>query len=145
MVRQLILTVLLVSTATVVAVWTVSRESTQGARLPNTPPRNSIVVEGTGEVPLNGTQPVATVRLNAERAAKLDALDRLIVEVSVLELANDSGDIVAKVAEKQAIEDAARRFRVIDTKYYSDGSVDIVAELPLDVVDELVAPAVVRR
>jgi hypothetical protein len=98
------------------------------------------IVSATGSgVP--GYEGEAVARLGAERAAKLDTLRNLLVTVEAMR--TSTGKTVAEIAGRAAVGEAALRFRVTNTRYYSDGSVDIEASLPLSAINAIVAPAVV--
>ena len=101
-----------------------------------------VVVEGSG-VASDKTGDLAAVRLAAERAAKLDALRKLVEKAGALVL--DDGRSFAAAYDKSVVVGVASGFKVVDTKYFSDGSVEVVAVLTYDVVDEAIAPARVRR
>jgi hypothetical protein len=94
----------------------------------------TITATGSGAPNLKAAN-VAVARLGAERAAKMDALRNIIeavrgVRVSGGESAGDRMDKAPKV--KSQVEGIVRKFKVLDTKYYSDGGVDVVVEVPLD-------------
>jgi hypothetical protein len=83
--------------------------------------------------------PVAVARLNAERAAKLDALRNIMetLEGVQVDAKRSAGDVMSNGTIKSRVTGMARNFKVVDTRYYSDGSVDVVVEMPLD--EELTA------
>ena len=77
----------------------------------------------------------AEARLGAERAARLDAWRNILEAVKGVTLSSSqtvgasldaSPQIMAKV------QGVLRNFKVLDTKYYSDGGVDVVVSMPLD-------------
>jgi len=95
----------------------------------------------------------ASARLGAERAAKLDALRNILEAVRGMRVTgNQTGaSELDKNAELKAkVEGVVRNFKVMDTKYYSDGGVDVIVQVPVDgvLLDTLVpdvgkaAPAV---
>jgi hypothetical protein len=77
---------------------------------------------------------VAQARLMAERAAKMDALRNILETVQGIQVtgSRSANDIMSNGDVKSRIEGVARGFRVVDTKYYSDGSVDVVVQMPID-------------
>ncbi len=92
-----------------------------------------IVVTGTGAPNLKADN-VAVARIGAERAAKLDALRNLLETIKGVRI--DSTKTIADEMEKDntiraKVEGIVRGFKVVDTKYFSDGGVDVVVELPL--------------
>jgi hypothetical protein len=102
------------------------------------PVKDKLTVEGWGDAVLpNGT--IAEARLNAQRGAKLDALNQLVHEIMSLRTSTDTP------IDRDTALKAAMQLKVVDTRYFGDGSVDVVAELPLDVVDDVIAPAHVIR
>ena len=77
---------------------------------------------------------VAAVRLNAERAAKLSAYRNVLETLQGIRVS-------AKVTGKQAlsqgqvrtqVEGIIRGCKIVDTRYYSDGGVDVVLRCPLN-------------
>lgn len=78
--------------------------------------------------------PVAVARLNAERAAKLDALRNILETLKGVQVNGKRtvGDMMSNGTVKAKIEGIARGYRVVDTRYYSDGSVDVVVEMPIN-------------
>jgi len=77
---------------------------------------------------------VAQARLMAERAAKLDALRNVIETIQGIQVTGgrSASDIMSNGEIKSRISGMAQGFKVIDTKYYSDGSVDVVVSMPID-------------
>lgn len=77
---------------------------------------------------------VAQVRLAAERAAKLDAYRKIIetlkgVRITATELGSAKLSRIEVRAQVQGIVQGCKR---VDTRYYSDGGVDVVLDCPLD-------------
>ena len=94
----------------------------------------TITATGSGAPNLKAPN-VAVARLGAERAAKMDALRNILeavkgVRVSGVESAGSRMDAAPEVKAK--VEGIVRRFKVLDTKYYSDGGVDVIVEVALD-------------
>lgn len=104
----------------------------------------TITVTGSGAPDLKAAN-VAVARLGAERAAKLDAFRNILeavkgVRVSGTQTAEQA--MASSPQVKSKVEGVIRAFKVLDTKYYSDGGVDLVVQVPLDgVTDALVADA----
>lgn len=104
----------------------------------------TITVTGSGAPSLKAAN-VAVARLGAERAAKLDAFRNILEAVKGVKVSgNDTaGSLMASSPQtKSKVEGVIRNFKVLDTKYYSDGGVDLVVSVPLSgVTDALVADA----
>lgn len=89
---------------------------------------------------------VAVRRLAAERAAKLDAMRNIL---EVVKGANVTAKVTAgeemgsNGSIKSKVEGLIKNFKVVDTKYYSDGSVDVVVRMELkgDLADALIPDA----
>ncbi len=93
----------------------------------------TITATGSGAPSLKAAN-VAVARLGAERAAKMDAWLNILEAIkgarvqtgqSVANMMSDSPQI------KSRIEGIVRNFKIIDTKYYSDGGVDVVVQMPM--------------
>lgn len=95
-----------------------------------------ITATGSGAANLKSSS-VAVARLNAERAAKLDALRNVIETLQGVQVTGKRsvGDLMSNGEIKSKVQGLAQGFKVVDTRYYSDGSVDIVVQMPLN--DEL--------
>ena len=96
--------------------------------------KNTIRATGSGAPSLKAAN-VAVARLGAERAAKLDALRNILEATKGVRVS--TGKSVAHALEgNQALEAKiagwVKGFRVIDTRYYSDGGVDLVVEVEMD-------------
>ncbi|MCP4501031.1 MAG: hypothetical protein GY822_13815 [Deltaproteobacteria bacterium] len=93
------------------------------------------LVTATGSAAANLNAPsVAVARLQAERAAKLDALRNIMETIQGVRVQGSAsaGDLMSNGTIKSKIEGMARGFKIKDTRYYSDGSVDVVVTMPLD-------------
>lgn len=92
-----------------------------------------ITATGSGAANLKDG-PVAVARLNAERAAKLDALRNILESLKGVQIdgKRNAGDLMSNGQISTRVQGIAKGFKVVDTRYYSDGSVDVVVELPLD-------------
>jgi hypothetical protein len=100
-------------------------------------------VEATGSgAPDPKAANVAVGRLGAERAAKLDA-QRNVLEA--LKGANVTAKITAgeemssNGSIRSKVEGVIKNFKVVDTRYFSDGSVDVVVRVNIkgDLADSL--------
>jgi hypothetical protein len=94
----------------------------------------TITATGSGAPDLKAAN-VAVARLGAERAAKMDALRNIIEAVKGVRVSGGSSaantmDTSPEIKAK--VEGAVRNFKVLDTKYYSDGGVDVIVQVPLD-------------
>lgn len=105
----------------------------------------AITATGSGAPNLDAAN-AAAARLGAERSAKMDAFRNLLEAVKGVRVAAGATAGAMMKTDKQLrtqIEGAVRNFEVLDTKYYSDGGVDVVVRVPLDDVvgDALLADA----
>ena len=77
---------------------------------------------------------VARARLMAERAAQLDALRNIIETIQGLQVSGtrNAADVMSNGEIKSKIQGMAQGFKVVDTKYYNDGSVDVIVSMPID-------------
>lgn len=77
---------------------------------------------------------VAQVRLAAEQAAKLDAYRKVLETLKGIRVtATSSGDALLSRTEVSAqVQGIIRGCKTVDTRYYSDGGVDVVIRCPLD-------------
>lgn len=91
-----------------------------------------ITATGSGAANLKSAS-VAVARLNAERAAKLDALRNVIETLQGVQVTGKRsvGDLMSNGEIRSKVQGMAQGFKVVDTRYYSDGSVDIVVQMPL--------------
>ena len=105
--------------------------------------KKTVTATGSGAANLKDGN-VAVARLNAERAAKLDALRNVIETVQGIQVsgARSAADIMSNGEIKSRIEGMARGFKIVDTRYYSDGSVDVIIQMP---IDENLTNALVER
>jgi hypothetical protein len=94
----------------------------------------SITATGSGAPDLKAAN-VAVARLGAERVAKMDALRNILETVKGARL-NGSKSVGAQMQEnpdmKARVEGIVKNFKVLDTKYFSDGGVDVIVQVPLD-------------
>ena len=94
---------------------------------------NTVTATGSGAPSLKAAN-VAVARLGAERAAKMDAFRNILETVKGVRLS--SGQSVSAMMDtspqlKSRVEGVLRSFKVVDTRYYSDGGVDVVVQAPL--------------
>lgn len=102
----------------------------------------TITVTGSGAPSLKAPN-VAVARMNAERAAKLDALRNIVEAVKGVKVSGNrsAGDAMKSDTVQTQVEGIVRGFTVLDTKYYSDGGVDVVVQVPIDgVLTEALVP-----
>jgi hypothetical protein len=85
----------------------------------------------------------AVARIGAEKVAKLDAL-RNCLEATKGVAVSGSQTVGAAMgsdsAIKGAVEGAVKGFRVVSTRYFSDGGVEVDVEVPLEGVSDAVLP-----
>jgi len=93
----------------------------------------TVTATGSGAASLKASS-VAVARLKAERAAKLDALRNIMETIQGIQVTGQrsAGDLMSNGEIKTRVMGMARNFKVVDTRYYSDGSVDVVVQMPLD-------------
>ncbi len=77
---------------------------------------------------------IAKARLAAERAAKLEALRNMVETIQGMQISGtrSAADVMSNGEIKSRITGMAQGFRVVDTKYYSDGSVEVIVSMPID-------------
>jgi hypothetical protein len=95
--------------------------------------KKTVTATGSGAASLKDGN-VAAARLMAERAAKLDALRNILETIQGIQVtgSRNAGDIMSNGEVKSRISGMAQGFKVVDTKYYSDGSVDVIVQMPID-------------
>lgn len=93
----------------------------------------TVTATGSGAANLKDG-PVAVARLNAERAAKLDALRNILETLQGVQVdgSRNLGDMMSNGTIRAKITGQAKRFKIVDQRYYSDGSVDVVVQMPID-------------
>jgi hypothetical protein len=94
----------------------------------------TITATGSGAPDLKAPN-VAVARLGAERVAKLDALRNILETLKGVRINSEvtvENELITNSKMKTKIEGVARRFKVLKTKYYSDGGVDLVVQMSLD-------------
>ncbi|MBL90861.1 MAG: hypothetical protein CMH56_03505 [Myxococcales bacterium] len=92
-----------------------------------------VVATGSGAANLKDGN-VAVARLGAERAAKMDALRNILETIKGIQIdgKRNAGDLMSNGTIQSKVTGIAQGFQVVDTKYYSDGSVDVKVKMPLD-------------
>jgi hypothetical protein len=95
--------------------------------------KKTVTASGSGAADLKD-QPVAVARLKAERAAKLDALRNIMETLQGVQIdaKRSAGDLMTNGTIRTQVQAIAQGFKVTDTKYYSDGSVDVIVSMPID-------------
>ena len=93
----------------------------------------TITVTGSGAPSLKAPN-VAVARLNAERAAKMDALRNIVEAVKGVKVTGNrsAGEAMKAGTVQTKVEGIVRNFTVLDTKYYSDGGVDVIVQVNID-------------
>lgn len=93
----------------------------------------TVTATGSGAANLKDGS-VARARLMAERAAKLDALRNIVETIQGIQVSGtrNAADVMSNGEIKSKIQGMAQGFKVVDTKYYSDGSVDVIVSMPID-------------
>lgn len=93
----------------------------------------TVTATGSGAANLKDGS-VAKARLMAERAAKLDALRNIVETIQGIQVSGtrNAADVMSNGEVKSKIQGMAQGFKVVDTKYYSDGSVDVIVSMPID-------------
>ncbi|NOZ86755.1 MAG: hypothetical protein GXP49_10885 [Deltaproteobacteria bacterium] len=92
-----------------------------------------IIARGTAAPNLKAAN-VAAARLGAERAAKIDAWRNIIEALKGVKVDSGSsvGDKMKDRKIKTRVEGIVKNFEVLDTKYFSDGGVDVIVRMRLD-------------
>ena len=108
-----------------------------------------IVVTGSAAPNLKGGVVAAQVRLQTERAAELDAYRKVLEIVKGVKVDSQwtVGDMMQSVPEvKTTVEGIIKGMKRIDTKYYSDGGVDVIVQVDLEgMMASTVAKEVVKK
>src|SRR5688572_24872778 len=94
----------------------------------------TVTATGSGAPSLKAAN-VAVARLGAERAAKVEAYRNVLEAVRGVKISGgqSAGQAMDQSPETKAkVEGVIQGFKVIDTKYYSDGGVDVVIQGPID-------------
>ena len=93
----------------------------------------TIMATGTG-APDRKLPNVAEIRLNAERAAKLSAHRNVLEALKSIRISGNTQGRAAlsKGSIRTQVEGIVRGCKIVDTRYYSDGGVDVVLRCPLN-------------
>lgn len=94
----------------------------------------TVTTTGSGAPNLKAAN-VAVARLGAERAAKMDALRNILEAVKGVRISSNktAGAAMEETPALSAkVEGIVKNFKILDTKYYSDGGVDVIVQVPLD-------------
>jgi hypothetical protein len=101
---------------------------------------------GLGAPDLTASNP-AQARLGAEKAAKRDALARLLAQVERIpvDASRTLGDLMESPAVRARVEGAAQKYRIVSKRYFSDDGLEIQVEVPLPALAEAIEPDAGRR
>jgi hypothetical protein len=94
----------------------------------------TITATGSGAPDLKAPN-VAVARLGAERVAKLDALRNILETLKGVRINSEitvENEMVTNSKMRTKVQGVVRRFKVLKTKYYSDGGVDLIVQMSLD-------------
>ena len=93
----------------------------------------TVTATGSGAASLKAKS-VAVARLKAERAAKIDALRNILETIQGIQVDGErsAADLMSNGEIRTKVQGLAKNFKVVDTRYYSDGSVDVVVQMPID-------------
>jgi len=93
----------------------------------------TVTATGSGSATIKDGS-VAKARLMAERSAKLEALRNIVETIQGIQVtgSRNAADVMSNGEIKTRVTGLAQGFKVIDTKYYSDGSVDVTVSMPID-------------
>ncbi|MGI5865409.1 MAG: hypothetical protein ACOX6T_25595 [Myxococcales bacterium] len=103
-------------------------------------------IRATGKGAPNLKAPsVAVARIGAEKAAEMDALRNILQAIQGVQLNSETrvGEALSSNGTlKSKVEGTARGFRRVDTRYFSDGGVEIDVEMS---IEELLADLLPRQ
>ena len=93
----------------------------------------TVTATGSGAANLKSAS-VAVARLGAERAAQMDALRNVIETIQGIQVTGkrSAGDMMSNGEIKSRVQGFVQSCKRADTRYYSDGSVDVVMQCPID-------------
>lgn len=103
----------------------------------------TVIATGSG-APNTKLPNVAAIRLNAERAAKIDAYRNILEALKGLRITTGQlgGAALGDAQVRTQVEGVIQGCKTVDTRYYSDGGVDVVVRCPLDGgIATILAPA----
>lgn len=113
-------------------------ETTKAPAKPNLPgvDWNARTIRATGRgAPSLKAPSVAAARIGAERAAELDALRNILSTLKGVRISSEKTVADAMGADetlRSKLEGEARGFKRVDTRYFSDGGVEIDVEMSLE-------------
>jgi len=87
---------------------------------------------------------IAAARIGAERAAKMDAQRNILETLKGVQVTGSktAADALKDPGVSSKVQGAIKNFKVTDTRYFSDGGVEVDVEMPLDgLIDDLAPPA----
>jgi hypothetical protein len=95
--------------------------------------QKTITVTGSGAFS-NTASNAAQARLMATKAAKMDAQRNLLEAVKGVQVSSGApaSKVMATNEVRARVEGLVKNFEVVDTKYFSDGGVDVVVRMQLD-------------
>lgn len=93
--------------------------------------------------PRDDASNIAAARIGAERAARIDAQRNLIETLKGVQISGGKtvADALQDPGGSARIQGTLRDFKVTDTRYFSDGGVEVDVEMPLAGLIEQLAPA----
>jgi hypothetical protein len=93
----------------------------------------TITVTGSGTFS-NSASNAAQARLMATKAAKMDAQRNLLETIKGVNVSSGApaATVMATSEVRAKVEGLVKNFEVVDTKYFSDGGVDVVVRMQLD-------------
>ncbi len=94
----------------------------------------TITATGSGAPDLKAPN-VAVARLGAERVAKMDALRNILETLKGVRINSEvtvENEMVTSSKMRSKVQGMAQHFKVLKTKYYSDGGVDLIVQMSLD-------------
>jgi hypothetical protein len=101
------------------------------------------VIREVGVGAPNPNMPIASQRAGAIEAAKRVALRNLLERVQGMNITSEvtvEQYMVTSDVIRNRIEGTVKNFRVVDTRYKSDGSVEVEVEVPLSSLYEVILP-----
>lgn len=95
--------------------------------------QKTITVTGSGAFS-NTASNAAQARLMATKAAKMDAQRNLLETIKGVQVSSGApaSKVMATNEVRSKVEGLVKNFEVVDTKYFSDGGVDVVVRMQLD-------------
>lgn len=101
------------------------------------------VIRTKGQAAPNQNAPnVAAARLGAEKAAKMDAQRNILETLKGVQItgAKTAADALTDPGVSSRVAGIIKGFKVVDTRYFSDGGVEVDVEMPLDGLVEALVP-----